>query len=339
MRLHRRRGRGIRVICTTLQALVALACGLLAAPPAAGAQQARKVFRIGWLQPVPPSGAQVEGFRQGLRDLGYIEGKDFILESRWEQGRYDRLEALATELVRLPVDIIVSGNTPALLAIKRVTTTIPVVMLGLGDPVGTGLVDNLAHPGGNITGLSNISPELSGKRLELLKEIVPKLSRVAVLTNSANPVIALAVGETQAAARVLGLSVQALDVRAPDELQGAFAAMQRSRAQALVLTADSLHFSQRRRIIDFAAKGRLPAAYAYREFVQAGGLIAYGPNFFDLYRHAATFVDKILRGAKPADLPVEQPTRFELVVNLKTAKALGITFPPSVLVRADQVIQ
>jgi putative ABC transport system substrate-binding protein len=195
------------VICTTLLALVALACSLLAAPPAAGAQQARKVFRIGWLQPVPPSGAQVEGFRQGLRDLGYIEGKDFILESRWEQERYDRLEALATELARLPVDIMVSGNTAALLAIKRATTTIPVVMLGQGDPVGTGLVDSLAHPGGNITGLSNISPELSGKRLELLREIVPRLSRVAVLTNSANPVIALAVGETQAAARVLGLPV------------------------------------------------------------------------------------------------------------------------------------
>jgi putative ABC transport system substrate-binding protein len=312
---------------------------LLAAPLEAEAQPAGKVVRIGWLQPTLPSEAQVEGFRHGLRDLGYIEGKDFIIESRWEQGRYDRLQDLAAELVRLPVDIMVSANTAALLAIKRATTTIPVVMLGQGDPVGTGLVDSLPHPGGNITGLSNISSELGGKRLELLKEIVPGLSRVAVLANSANPVIGVAVGETEAAARLMGLSVQALDVRALDELQGAFTAMRRGRAQALVLTADSLHFSLRRRVIDFAAKARLPAVYAYREFVEAGGLIAYGPNFVDLYRRAALFIDKILKGAKPADLPVEQPTKFELVINLKTAKALGLTIPPSVLARADEVIE
>src|SRR5262249_4034533 len=231
----------------------------------------------------------------GLRDLGYIESKDFVIESRWEPGRYDRLQELAAELVRLPVDIMVSGNTAALLAIKRATTTIPVVMLGQGDPVGTGLVDNLAHPGGNITGLSNISPELSGKRLELLKGIVPGLSRVAILTNSANPVIGVAVGETVAAARLIGLSVQALDVRAPDDLQGAFAAIRRGGAQALVLTADSLHFSLRRRVIDLAVKARLPAAYAHREFAEAGGLIAYGPSFVDLYRRAAVYVDKILK--------------------------------------------
>jgi len=312
---------------------------VLAAPLVGEAQQAGKVVRIGWLQPTPPSDAQVEGFRRGMRDLGYIEGKDFIIESRWDQERYDRLQDLATELARLPVDIMVSSNTAALLAIKRATTTIPVVMLGQGDPVGMGLVDNLAHPGGNFTGLSNISPELGGKRLELLKEIVPGLSRVAVLANSANPVIAVAVGETEAAARLMGLAVQAVDVRTPDEVQGAFAAMRRGRAQALVLTADSLHFSLRRRVIDLAAKARLPAVYAYREFVEAGGLIAYGPNFIDLYRRAAIYVDKILKGAKPGDLPVEQPTKFEGVINLKTAKALGLTIPPSLLLRADQVIE
>ena len=313
--------------------------GAFAAPLAADAQQAGRVVRIGWLQPTPPSDARVAGFRQGLRDLGYIEGKDFVIEYRWEHERYDRLQDLATQLVRLPVDIMVSSNTAALLAIKRATTTIPVVMLGQGDPVGTGLVDSLPHPGGNITGLSNISPELGGKRVELLKEIVPGLSRVAVLANSANPVITVAVRETEAAARLMGLSVQALDVRAPDELQGAFAAMRRGNAQALVLTADSLHFSLRRRVIDFAAKARLPAAYAYREFVGAGGLIAYGPNFPDLYRRAAVYVDKILKGAKPGDLPIEQPTKFELVINLKTAKALGLRIPPSLLARADQVIE
>jgi len=312
---------------------------VLAAPLATEAQKAGKVVRIGWLQPTPPSDAQVEGFRQGLRDLGYMEGKDFIIESRWEQGRYDRLQDLATELVRLPVDIMVSGNTAALLAIKRVTTTTPVVMLGQGDPVGTGLVDSLPHPGGNITGLSNISPELGGKRLELLKEIVPGLSRVAVLANSANPVIAVAVGETEAAARLMGLSVQAVDVRGPDELRGAFAAMRSGRAQALVLTADSMHFSLRRRVIDFAAKARLPAVYAYREFVEAGGLVAYGPNFIDLYRRAAIYVDKILKGAKPGALPIEQPTKFELVINLKTAKALGVAIPPLLLLRADHIIE
>jgi putative ABC transport system substrate-binding protein len=319
--------------------IVTLALGLLAAPPAAAAQQPRKVYRIGWLQPAPLSRARQEGFLQGLRDLGYIEGKDFIIEYRWEEGRFDRMQALATELVRLNVDIIVSSNTAALLAIKRATTTIPVVMLNPGDPIATGIVEGLARPGGNITGVTQMASELNGKRLELLKEIVPNLSRVAFLTNSANPSVTLSLRQTEVAAGVLGVSVQALDVRAPDELQRAFSAFTRGRAQALVVPPDSTRLSQRRHIVDLAAKGRLPAMYSYREFVDSGGLIAYAPHGTDQFRRAATYVDKILKGAKPADLPVEQPTRFELVINLKTAKALGVTIPQSVLVRADQVIQ
>ena len=325
--------------CSKAGLIVTLALGLLAAPPAADAQQPRKVYRIGWLQPAPLTRARQEGFLQGLRDLGYTEGKDFVIEYRWDEGRFDRLQTMATELVRLNVDIIVSSNTAALLAIKRATTTIPVVMLNASDPVATGIVASLARPGGNITGVTQMAPELSGKRLELLKEIVPHLSRVAFLMNSANPGVTLSLRETEVAAGVLRVSVQALDVRAPDELQRAFSTITRGRAQALVVPPDSTRLSQMRQIIDFAAKGRLPAMYAYRDFVDAGGLIAYAPHFTDQFRRGATYVDKILKGRKPADLPVEQPMRFELVINLKTAKALGLTIPPSILIRADQVIQ
>ena len=319
--------------------LATLALIMLAAVPAAEAQQPRKVYRIGWLQPAPVSRARQEGFLQGLRDLGYIEGKDFIIEYRWDEGRFDRLQAWAAELVRLNVDLIVSSNTAALLALKRATTTIPVVMLNPGDPVATGIVASLARPGGNITGVTQMGVELSGKRLELLKETVPRLSRVAVLTNSANPSVTLSWRQTEVAAGILGVSVQPLDVRAPDELPRAFVAITRGRAQALVVLPDSTHLSQRRSIVDFAAKGQLPAMYAYREFVDAGGLMAYGPHGTESFRRAATYVDKILKGANPADLPVEQPMRFELVINLKTAKALGIKFPQTILIRADQVIQ
>ena len=313
--------------------------GLLAAPLPTATQQPRKVYRIGWLQPAALPAPWVDGFRQGLGELGYIEGKDFVIEYRWAEGRLDRLGELATELVRLKADVIVSTNTAALRAIKQVTTTIPVVMLGPGDPIVTGIVASLARPGGNITGVTQMAPELAGKRLELLKEIQPRLSRVAVLLNSANPISMVQMRETEVAARALGVSLQRLDVRARDELEIAFSALPRGRADGLVLLADSMHHAQRRQIIDLAAKRRLPAISAYREFAEDGGLASYGPNWPDLHRRAATFVHKILKGAKPADLPVEQPMRFELVINMKTAKALGLTFPPSIMVRADHLIQ
>jgi putative ABC transport system substrate-binding protein len=320
------------------RAFVATFLAIIVAPLTAGAQPARKMYRIGWLQPAPLAAAWTDGFRQGLRQLGYVEGKDLVIEYRWGDGRFDRLQELATDLVRLNVDVIVSGNTAALLVLKRMTTSIPVVMLGPGDPVTARLVDSHARPGGNITGITQMAPELSAKRLELLKQIIPKLSRLAVLTNSANPQVTLALQQTEDAARALGVSVQALDVRSPDEFDAAFSAIAAGQAQALVLLPDSMHLSQRKRIIDFAARRQLPTVSHFSQFVTDGGLMAYGPDVPDLYRRGAAFVDKIIKGAKPADLPVEQPTKFELVINLQTAKALGVTVPSSLLLRADEVI-
>ena len=278
-------------------------------------------------------------FRQRLRELGYVDGQNIAFEVRSAEGRAERLPDLAADLVRLKVDVIVAGGTPAPLAAKRATTAIPIVMASAGDPVGSGLVASLARPGGNVTGLSLLVPELGGKRLQLLKEVVPGVSRVAVLWNAANPYPVLVWRQTEAAARALGVHLQSLDVRGPDDLEGAFAAATRGRAGALITVEDPLTFGQRKRIVDFAARARLPAMYGFREFVDAGGLMSYAASLADLSRRAATYVDKILKGAKPADLPVEQPTKFELVINLKTAKALGLTIPPSVLIRADQVIQ
>ncbi len=329
------------VIRTAVQAFVALALGMLAALPAAGAQQPKKVPRIGVLWPYSPTVASplAQAFRQGLRGLGYVEGQNIALEERWAEEKYDRLPSLAAELVRLNVDIIVAATTTAIQAAQHATRTIPIVMTITNDPVDSGFVASLARPGGNITGLSLLSPELSGKRLELLKEATPKVSRVAVLWNSSNPSHPLLLRETEAAARALRVQLQPLEVRGPTEVDSAFSTMTRDRAGALIVLPDAIFRNQQRRIADLAAKSRLPAMYWTRELVDAGGLMAYGANIPDLFRRAATYVDKILKGTKPADLPVEQPTRFELVINMKTAKALGLTFPQTILIRADHLIQ
>ena len=327
--------------CTAFQALVALACGLLAAPLAADAQQPGRLPRVGFLgNSTPTLEANLVGpFRDGLRDLGYVEGRNILIEYRWAEGKYERFPALIAELIALKVEVIVTAGTPAALAVQKATTTTPLVMVAVGDPIGTGLIASLARPGGNITGLTSISPELDGKRLELLREVAPKISYVAVLWNPVSPLQVVGEREVQAAARVLRMKVLSLGVRAPEELEGAFAAMLRERPGALLVLADRLFLHHRARIMDFAAKHRLPGVHAYRELVEVGGLMSYGPSYAGMHRRAGYFVDKILKGAKPADLPVEQPTRFELVINMKTAKALGLTIPQSVLIRADHVIQ
>ncbi len=323
--------------------MVILGVGLLAAPLAAGAQQPGKVFRIGILGNVPPThpeGARVWGaFFQGLRDLGYVEGRNITIEHRSSEGKYERLPDLAAELVRLKVDVIVAPASQNPFAAKQATRTIPIVMTGHPNPVGMGLVASLARPGGNVTGLSALSPEIWGKQLELLKETVPRVSRVAVLGNPTNPAYPLLLREVEVAARSLGVQLQTLEARGPDDFERAFAAMLRERAGALLVQLDGMFLLHRTRIADLAAKSRLPAMYELREFVDAGGLVGYGPSIRDRFRRAATYVDKILKGAKPADLPVEQPTKFELIINLKTAKVLGLIIPPSVLVRADEVLQ
>ncbi len=325
--------------------IATLALGLLAAPLAADAQPATKVHRIGILlpgSPAPPStpSAALEAFLQGLRDLGYVEGRNIAIEYRYAQGKLDPLQDLAAELVRLNVDVIVTSTTPAIQAAKKATSTIPIVMAAVGDPVVTGLVAGLARPGGNITGLSLLAPELAGKRLELLKETLPRLSRVAVLWNSASPAMVHTFREARVAAEALGVRLQSLEVQGdPTDFERAFSAIAKERPDGLFVTLDPFTSLHRGRIAELAAQHRLPAIYELREFVDAGGLMAYGPSSRDLWRRAATYVDKILKGAKPGDLPVEQPTRFELVINLKTARALGLTIPQSVLLRADHLIE
>jgi putative tryptophan/tyrosine transport system substrate-binding protein len=320
---------------------LSLMLALIAAPLSAHAQEPGKIPRIGYVFARVSSEDQHiwEAARQGLRDLGYVEGQNIALEVRWAEGRYERLPALIAELVRLKVDVLVVGTTPGALAAKRATRTIPVVMYAVGDPVGSGLVASLSRPGGNLTGLSLFNKEVSGKRLELLKETLPGISRVAVLTNPGNPVHAAFWTETQSAAHVLGLQLQAIEVRRPEDFDPAVAAATRDRAEALLVFDDSLTLGYRTRLVALAAARRLPTMYGLREFADAGGLLSYGPSNLAMYRRTATFVDKVLKGAKPADLPVEQPTTFELVVNLKAAKALGLRFPPSVLARADQIIE
>ncbi len=320
--------------------ILTLALGILAGPLAAEAQQPGKIRRIGILRPGAPPDPYVEAFREGLRELGYVEGQSIAIEYRWAEGKLERLPDLAADLARLKVDVIVTATTPGVQAARRATSTIPIVMAAVGDPVGTGLIASLARPGGNITGLSLLSPELSGKRLELLKEAVHKLSPVAVLWNSASPAMILSFRETQTAAQVLGVSLQSWEVQGdPQDFARAFSMVSKERPHALLVVLDPFTILHRSRIVELAAKHRLPAMYEIRAFVEAGGLMSYGPSVPDMYRRAATYVDKILKGAKPADLPVEQPTKFELVINLKTAKALGLTIPPSVLIRADEVIQ
>jgi putative ABC transport system substrate-binding protein len=306
---------------------------------AAEAQQAGKIPQVGVLWPDSGPSTRVEAFRQGLRDLGYTEGKNIVVEYRYADGKRDRLPELAGELVRLKVDVIVAISTLAALPAKKSTTTIPIVMVS-GDPVGTGLVASLARPGDNVTGLTAFSPDLVGKRLELFKEVVPRPSRVAVLWDAAGPSKILEFREAETSAPALGLQLHSLEVRSPrPDLEGAFAAASRVRVQGLLVLGNPLTQTYREQIVDMALKHRLPSMFDGRDFSEAGGLMSYGPNLSDLFRRAATFVDRILRGAKPADLPVEQPTKFELVVNLKTAKALGLTIPPSLLARADEVIQ
>jgi len=314
---------------------------LLAAPLAAEAQPPGKVDRIGFLgNSTAALEANLVGpFREGLRDLGYVEGRNILIEYRWADGKYERFPALIAELAALKVDVIVTAGTPAALAVKKTTPSIPLVMVAVGDPIGVGLVASLARPGGNVTGLSSIAPELEGKRLELLRDVVPKLSHIAVFWNPDNPFHAGSLKETRAAAQVLGIKVQLLGIRAPEEFPAAFAAILRERPGALLMLADRLFLHNRARIVDFEAKHRLPGVYAYRELVEAGGLMSFGPSYAGMHRRAAYYVDKILKGSKPADLPVEQPTKFELMINLKAAKALGLTIPQSLLQRADQVIQ
>jgi putative ABC transport system substrate-binding protein len=314
-----------------------LAAGFLAAPLATFAQQPAKLHRIGVLanENNPPW----EGFRRGLRDLGYVDGGNVTIEWRFSDGNVERFPALALELVRSDVDIIVASSTPAIRAAKQATTTIPIVMAVSAYPDKSGLVESLARPGGNVTGLTNVGPELMGKSFQVLKEVAPKVSRVAVLFNPGNPVEALALKDVQAAAAGVGVDIQATDVRTLGEYAMAFASIDSSRADALFAFGNPGNFKNRQLIADFALKRRLPSLYQERLFVESGGLVSYAPSYIEMYARAATFVDRILKGAKPADLPVEQPTKFELVINLKTAKALGLTIPQSLLLRADEVIQ
>ena len=321
---------------------LALSTMLLALGLPAQAQQAKKIARIGYLAPGTPAvGADLlEAFRKGLRELGYVEGKTCVLEVRYGEAKAERLPELARELVGLKVDVIVASTDVATAAVKRETQTIPIVMSNSTDPVGTGFVASLARPGGNITGLSTMSPELSGKRLELLREVVPGLSRVAIIWNPDVRGAVLDYRETEGAARSLRLQLQAVEVSRNEDLDRAFSAIIKERAQALIMpAANPVVFSNRGQIASFAQKNRLPAIYGQDEYVDAGGLMSYGPSNLDMRRRAASYVDKILKGAKPADLPVEQPSKFELVINLKTAQQIGVTIPPSVLARADRVIK
>jgi ABC-type uncharacterized transport system substrate-binding protein len=315
--------------------------GLFAAPLASEAQQTGKVWRVGYLDGTSANTtpALLEAFRDGLRELGYIEGKNLVMEYRWAEGRYEQLPSMAAELARIPVDVIVCVGDPVILAAKQASSTIPIVMASVGDPLGRGFVASLARPGGNITGVSNLAVALSGKWLEILKETVPTLSHVAVLRNADNPTHALFWAEALRAARDLSLNVRSVEVRRADDIDISFASMLREHVGAFIVLPDPMLTGQRVHIADLAARGRLPGIAAFRELVQAGGLMAYGPSLAANRRRAAAYVDKILKGAKPADLPVEQPTKFDFIVNLKTAKALGLTIPPSLLQRADQVIE
>jgi putative tryptophan/tyrosine transport system substrate-binding protein len=321
--------------------VVVLALVLPGAPGAAQAQPAARLHRIGFLgNSTAALEANLVGpFRDGLRDLGYVEGRNVLIEYRWAEGKYDRFPALIGELLAQKVDVIVTAGTPASLAVKKATTSVPIVMVAVGDPVGTGIVTSLGRPGGNITGLTSISTEMDGKRLELLREVIPDVSHIAVLWNSGSPLQVLAEKQTQAAAQMLHMKVLSLGVRTKEEIEDALAAIVRTRPGALLVLADRLFLHYRARIMDFAAQQRLPGVHAYRELVEAGGLMSFGPSYADMHRRAAYFVDRILKGSKPADLPVERPATFELVINLKAAKALGLTIPQSVLFRATELIQ
>ena len=315
--------------------------GILLGSLAAQAQQTGNVYRIGFLgNSTAALEANLVGpFREGLRDLGYIEGRNVLIEYRWAEGKYDRFPALIGELLALKVAVIVTAGTPATLAVKKATTSVPLVMSAVGDPVGTGIVPSLSHPGGNITGLTAISTEMDAKRLELLREVVPSVSYIALLWNAASPLQVLAEKQVQAAAQVLRMRVLSLGVKTEEEIKSALAVVARERPDALLVLADRLLLHHRALIMDFATRHRLPGVHAYRELVEAGGLMSFGPSYADMHKRAAYFVDRILKGAKPGDLPVERPRTFELVINLKVAKALGLTIPQSVLLRGTEIIQ
>jgi putative ABC transport system substrate-binding protein len=315
----------------------AVAGALLAAPPAADAQPAGKIPRIGFLRAGPPPKSWVEGFQQGLRDLGYVEGQNIVTEYRFTDGSTGQLPDLVGELLRLKVDVIVASGTAAAQAAENLTRTVPIVFAGVNDPVGSGLVSNLSRPGKNITGTSLMSVDLLAKRVELLKEVVPQLSRLAALGVPADPSYALQVKATETGARALGVQLDLIAVRSPNDFETAFKVARK--AQALIQFEAVFLTTHRTRLLELAVRNRLPAVYGFRDWVDGGGLMAYGPSFPEVYRRAAVYVDKILKGAKPGDLPVEQPTKFELVINLKTAKVLGLTIPQSLLQRADEVIQ
>ena len=336
-RALRERGAGVIVSRATVATVLVL--GLLAAPPGGRAQPAAKPYRIGILETLPAArnAANLDAFRRGLRDLGYVEGRNLVIEYRSADGRAERFPGLAAELVRLKVDVIVTRGTPAARAAKSATERIPTVMATMGDPHA--IVASFAHPGGNITGVTTFSTELTGKRIELLKELVPRLSRIALLHNMGNPAAPPEWEETKAAARALGLQAELLDVRSQDDLGRAFELAGRRGVDAFVVGFDGLTQMYQHAIVDLVARTGLPAVYPAREFVEAGGLVAYAVNYPDLYLRLAHLVDRILKGAKPADLPVEQPTRFELVLNLKTAAALGLAIPPTLLWRVDEVIR
>jgi putative ABC transport system substrate-binding protein len=324
--------------------LSAAMASLLSVPLAAEGQHAWKVPRVGFLSAQSASDPQAQRaldvFRQSLRELGYMEGQSVAIEYRWAEGKPERLPELATELVRLKVDVIVTaGGVPPAQAAQRATKEIPIVATGAVDPVAAGLVTSLARPGGNITGLAQISDQLVGKELELLKEVAPKVTRVAVLWNPTNPGNTHQLRGAEQAAAALELRLQPVEARSPGEIDRAFVAMMRERAEALLVLLDATFYDQRARIVDLAAKSRLPAVYGYSVFAETGGLMSYAANRFDVARYMAVYVNKILKGAKPGDLPVEQPTKFELIINLKTAKALRLAIPPSLLLRADQVIE
>lgn len=318
-----------------------LAGGLFAAPLVAEAQEGGKVWRVGVIVPGAPAAwaDNFEAFRGGLRELGWIEGRNLILDRRYADYRYDRLPALAAELVALKPDVIVASAAPAIRAVTHATTTIPIVFETLGDALASGLVTNLARPASNVTGVSGFAPELNAKRLQLIREIVPSADQIAVLANLANPAAPASVRLTEAAGRDMQVQVQVVDVREAIGLEDAFKKIARQHAEALVVISDPMFFGQRRRLIGLAARYRLPAVYEARFFPDGGGLLSYGPGEAERFQRMAMYVDKILRGAQPGELPIERPTTFELVINLKTAKALGLTIPPSLLLRADQVIE
>jgi ABC-type uncharacterized transport system substrate-binding protein len=308
---------------------------LLTTVSLAEVQQTKKLPRIGFLS---ASNLTDPAFLEGLRDLGYVEGKSIVIEHRYAEGKLDRLPELAVELVRLKVDLIVAQGTPAGLAAKKATSTIPIVATS-GDPVGSGLVGSLARPGGNVTGLSILATDVEGKRLEVLKEIAPKISRVAYLANPAIVAEMISLKNLQSVEASMGVTVHSVEIQGPEEFESAFAAMTKQRADAAMVSSNSSYIPHRQKIVALAAKHRLPAAYGWRDFPEAGGLMSYGTSLLDLFHRAATYVDKILKGTKPAELPVEQPTKFEFVINLKAAKQIGLTIPPNVLARADKVIK